>query len=561
VWDGSHSACAIVSYFIQRESASECCATVGKGLLFDRNVFAKLTSAEYPQRRDAFPMSRRPISQRPQAHLGAGASRRIGRQSSALLPDGVSADKSRLAAIVESSSDAIISWTPDGILDTWNQGAKRLYGYSAAEVIGRPVSILIPPHLAGDEAAIMKKVRRGQCVDHYETQRLARDGRLVDISLTASPIKDARGALIGVAAVGRDIRERKRSEIERGQLVHQLRERIKELTAIYGVAHVLQMETKSTMALLQEITSLLPPAWQYPEVTAARVQVGDFEFKTPNFHSSCWSQKATFTATDGRKGMVEVVYLSERPQRAEGPFLAEERALIDSVAEAVKAYWERRRLESKLLEISEREQRRIGQDLHDGISQHLRGIAYLNHVLYERLAERNRPEAAESARITQLLEEVMDQARSLARGLFPVALEATGLMDALRALGLTVRDIYKRDCRFVCPKPVPMYENLTATHLFRIAQEAVNNAIRHGNATRIVISLSIRDEVVVLSVRDNGRGFPASLPETRGMGLEIMKHRARMIDGRLSHRPIPRGGTVLVCMVPALRDSRMKRAS
>ncbi len=449
----------------------------------------------------------------------------------------------------------------DGILDTWNQGAKQLYGYSSSEAIGRPVAMLIPAHLAGDETAITEKVRRGESVDDYETQRVARNGKLVDITLTASPIRDARGALIGVAAVGRDIRERKRAEIKRRQLVHELRERIKELTAIYGVAHLLQLETKSKMALLEDVALLLLPAWQYPEVTAARVQVGKFEFKTPNFHSSRWSQKAGFTTTDGRKGEVEVVYLAERPRCAEGPFLAGERDLINGVAKALKVYAERRRLESELLEISEREQRRIGQDLHDGISQHLRGIAYLNHGLHERLIEHNRPEATDCARIAQLLEEALNQARTLARGLFPVEPEATGLMHALRALGVTVTNIYQRDCRFVCPKPVLIYDNPTATHLFRIAQEAVNNAIRHGNATRIVISLSVKDEAVALRVRDNGQGFPEPLPEARGMGLEIMKHRANVIGGRLSCTPIRRGGTVLACVLPVPADRRRSGAS
>jgi len=206
--------------------------------------------------------------------------------------------------------------------------------------------MLIPAHQAGEEATILEKVRRGEGVDHYETQRLAKDGRLVDIALTVSPIKNARGTVFGVSAVGHDIRHRKRAESERSRLVHQLGERVKELTAMYGVAHLLQVEEKSTIALLEEIASLLPPAWQYPEVAAARVQFGELASHTPNFHSSRWSQKAEFTATDGRKGMVEVVYLAERPPAAEGPFLAEERRLINGVAEGLKGYWERKRLES-----------------------------------------------------------------------------------------------------------------------------------------------------------------------------------------------------------------------
>ncbi len=483
--------------------------------------------------------SQRRVSQRP-------ASRRSGPRSADATQDGSSdADKSRLAAIVKSSNDAIISYTKEGILDSWNRGAERLYGYSATEAIGQPVTMLIPPHQSGEELSILKKVQRGEGVDHYETQRLAKGGRLVDVSLTISPIKDARGRFVGVSAVGHDIRDRKRAEAERDRLMRRLRERIKELTAMYRLAHLLQQEEKSTMALLEEIASLLPAAWQYPEVAAARVQLGEVEFRTPNFQSTRWSQKAKFTATDGRKGVVEVVYLAKRP------FLADERKLINGVAEGLKAYWERKRLESEILEISEREQRRIGQDLHDGITQQLRGIVYLHHVLHERLAKRSQPEAADSERIRQLLDEAVDQTRSLARGLFPVELEASGLMHALRTLAVTIKKVYRISCRFVCPRPVLIHDNPTATHLYRIAQEAVHNAIRHGKATRVVITLSATAAAVTLSVKDNGRGFPQSLPKIRGMGLEIMKYRAQMIGGRLSHAPDARGGTVLTCALPA----------
>src|ERR1051326_8365328 len=119
-----------------------------------------------------------------------------------------------LAAIVQSSSDAIISWGQDLVIESWNEGAERLYGYSAAEALGQPISLLIPPHRAGEEAGILEKVRRGEAVSHYETERLAKDGKLVDISLTVSPIKDALGNLVGASVVGGSISDRKRREAE-----------------------------------------------------------------------------------------------------------------------------------------------------------------------------------------------------------------------------------------------------------------------------------------------------------------------------------------------------------
>jgi len=321
-----------------------------------------------------------------------------------------------LAAIIHSSSDAIISVTLDCIMRSWNQGAQRLYGYSAAEAIGQPISILIPNHRVGEEARILEKVRRGELVDRYETERVVKNGRMVPISLTVSPINEAGGSLVGMSVVGRDISDRKRGEAERSRLSQLLGERNKELATMYDVAHLVHLEEKPTIALLEEIIALLPSAWQYPEITGARVRLGEAECKTSNFRASRWSQKAEFVTTDGRRGVVEVVYLAKRRPEAEGPFLPEERKLINGVAEGLKAFWERKRLESEILEISDREQRRIGQDLHDGLTQQLRGVAYISHALHERLVREGRPESNDSGRITKLLNQAVDEARSLARG-------------------------------------------------------------------------------------------------------------------------------------------------
>ncbi len=201
----------------------------------------------------------------------------------------------------------------------------------------------------------------------------------------------------------------------------------------------------------------------------------------------------------------------------------------------------------------------LGHSLHR--EAETRGIAYISHVLHQRLVRQSRPEAADSARIIQLLDVAVNQARSLARGLFPVELEAGGLMRALRALALTAKGIYRISCRFVCPKPVLIHDNPTATHLYRIAQESVHNAIRHGKATRVLITLSASEEAVTLCIKDNGQGFPQSLPKIRGMGLEIMKYRARTIGGQLSHKPNTRQGTVLTCVVPAPAGLPKERTS
>src|SRR5207302_4160277 len=118
----------------------------------------------------------------------------------------------RLAAIVESSTDAIVSKNLDGIITTWNQGAERISGYTAAEVVGQPISIVIPPDRLSEESESLERLKRGERTEHFETVRRRKDGTLVDVSLTVSPVKDSHGQIIGASKIARDITERKRSE-------------------------------------------------------------------------------------------------------------------------------------------------------------------------------------------------------------------------------------------------------------------------------------------------------------------------------------------------------------
>ena len=213
-------------------------------------------------------------------------------------------------------------------------------------------------------------------------------------------------------------------------------------------------------------------------------------------------------------------------------------------------------LEKELLAVSEREQQRIGHDLHDSLCQHLTGTALAGQVLGGKLAAQARPEAADAQRIVALVEEGIALARSLARGLAPVELEAEGLAVALREFAKNTAERFKIDCRFAAPHPAPIDDLATALHLFRIAQEATANAIRHGHAKQVLISLSAVREGLRLTIQDDGCGLPDTLPEPRGMGLHIMQHRAAMIGATLAVRREP-PGPVVSCFLaePAAKET------
>ncbi len=228
------------------------------------------------------------------------------------------------------------------------------------------------------------------------------------------------------------------------------------------------------------------------------------------------------------------------------------RFLEDRVNERAEALTheirERERLERDLLEVSEREQRRIGQDLHDGLCQQLTGTAILGHVLAERLGTLGQATAAEARKVVGHIEDAISLARGVAKGLHPVEMQADGLMQALEEFAGTTSEMFGVSCRFECDSPVLLHVPAVATNLYRIAQEAVGNAIKHGHAGEIVISLENSDQGIRLTIADNGPGLPDPPPLT-GMGLRIMADRARVIGGAFSSDNGPTGGCRIHCLL------------
>jgi signal transduction histidine kinase len=242
----------------------------------------------------------------------------------------------------------------------------------------------------------------------------------------------------------------------------------------------------------------------------------------------------------------------------------------------------RKALERQIAEASDREQRRLGEDLHDGLCQHLVSTAFAARNLASKLTSRSGPEAKDAGRLADLLGEAISQARNVARGLYVVSLEAGGLASALEEFALQVSSRYGLTCQFVEKSPVPVLEQSVVTSLFRIAQEAVNNASKHAQPTRITITLSADPQRVRLEIEDDGIGFRAgpgfsqpadSLPDQRriggsaaitateaakreadheipyGMGLRLMNYRARMVGATLDIGPRCGGGTIVTCSV------------
>ncbi|HZF27421.1 MAG TPA: PAS domain S-box protein [Steroidobacteraceae bacterium] len=209
---------------------------------------------------------------------------------------------------------------------------------------------------------------------------------------------------------------------------------------------------------------------------------------------------------------------------------------------------QRRELEREIIDIANREQRRIGSDLHDGLGQELTGVALMLSGLVGRLRREHPPAAGDAEEIVTLVNSAIDGARALARGVSPVSVERGGLSSALRALASRATDMYGVTVRFrgkVWPQLT--LDAAACDHLFRIAQEAVNNAVKHGRAGQILIDLHVTTDTVTLTVRDNGSGLASDAQLSRGMGLKIMHYRASILSGSVVLEPVEGGGLQVVC--------------
>ena len=207
----------------------------------------------------------------------------------------------------------------------------------------------------------------------------------------------------------------------------------------------------------------------------------------------------------------------------------------------------RERLEKDVTEATERESERIGHELHDSLGQHLTATSLALQVLRGKLAMESSSRSKDVDQAVELVEQGIDLTRKIAKGLFPLELEGEGLAAALLELSRVTTQNHRVACELKCDSSVRLFDSTIATHLYRIAQEAVMNAIKHGHVSRIVIELSCGDRNLTLSIKDDGIGLPSPLPENRGIGLRIMASRAGMIGGTLTVANHAGGGGIVTC--------------
>jgi PAS domain S-box-containing protein len=478
----------------------------------------------------------------------------------------------RLAAVVRSSHDAVIAKDLNGTITDWNQSAERIFGYKAKEIVGKSILTIIPKDRQKEEMQILRKIRRGQSIDHYETVRRRKDGRLIDVSLTISPIKSPAGKIVGASKIARDITEQKQIKRRLGEqarlldlsdeaiIVRDPQDRIiywnKGAQEIYGYSAPEALGKVTHTLLRTEHPQPLPRIREELELEGH----WDGELVHLRKEGSKITVMSRWVLDRDAKGKTSAILetntditerkeaeIALRRKEAELELIVRDRTReLHVTNEELRAEIELRKgLEGEILALSDSEQQRLGQELHDGICQHLTAVAFMTRSVALRLKNHHVIETGDIEKIAELVNAAAADTRNLSLALHRSDVDAAGLADALQ--DLVDREIWRVPCRLEVRSSFHIEDDAAAAQFYRIAREAVINANKHANAREIVITLERLREGMVLRVRDDGVGLPVGSKLKYGLGYHIMKYRAQSIGASLEVHSPNKGGTCVSC--------------
>ena len=471
----------------------------------------------------------------------------------------------RLATIVESSDDAIISKDLEGVIVSWNSGAQRIFGFTEAEAVGQPITIIIPPELQEEENKILQRLWAGESIEQYETLRVTKEGKKVNVSLMICPLKDSTGRIIGASKIARDITERKQTQ-------DNLRESEERLRLAVETGRMYAFEWDPATDLIErsgecsDIFSWIDDsAHDTGRQFAARVHPDDRERYVATTETGLTAASPTYQTS----------YRVLRPDGSVTWLEESGRAFFDAQGKMLRAIGigvdvsDRKHAEEailgigrKLIEAHEQERTRIGRDLHDDIVQRLVLLAIeLGGV------QQDVPESASElrTRIGTLQNEatqITNDVQLLSHELHSSKLDYLGIVGATKNFCKEFGERQKVEIDFQShdlPTGLPRELSLS---LFRVLQEALRNATKHSGIKRFEVRLWGSTGEIHLNVSDLGAGFDTETAmKSTGLGLTSMQERVRLVGGELSINSQPKGGTTIHARVPFNSISDSARAA
>jgi PAS domain S-box-containing protein len=488
-------------------------------------------------------------------------------QETAAAAERRAAELERLSAIVESSEDGIIGKTLEGTITSWNRGAEQLYGYAETEVLGRSIDILVPADHANELPEILQRLARGERIERYESVRRKKDGTLVDVATTISPILDVAGNIVGASSIARDITQRKRAEEALRQSEQRLALSLKashsgtfdwdakshkrfwsdDMLALYG------MKREEFGGRFEDWLACVVPEDQ--EAAAAAVNrsletgelAGEYRIRRRDNGEVRWINsrgQAFFDETGKAVRIVGInVDITERKQA--------ELALRESEREL-------RRLSGALITAEEDAARQIARELHDDITQRL---ALLSMEIGKTAA---RPPVAGEL-VSQLrsyqakILDVSEGIRKISHQMHPSILDDLGLSAALESMCLELQRVEGTSVHFEAREVPDHLDRTLASCLYRVCQESLRNVSKHAQADDVNVVLSRAGEFLHLEVFDSGVGFESS-GQKPGLGTYSIKERIRVVNGTVSIESEPGQGTRVIARVPLNGGAREAKA-
>ncbi|MGB7753538.1 MAG: PAS domain S-box protein [Candidatus Acidiferrales bacterium] len=468
--------------------------------------------------------------------------------------------RSRHTAIVESSDDAIISKDLSGIILSWNAAAQRLFGFSEAEAVGQPITIIFPPELYDEETNILERLRAGEHIVHYETTRVTKGGQKIDVSLTISPVKDSTGRIAGFSKIARDISDRKRAE-------QTLRESEERFRLVANKAPVLIW-----MSGTDKLCTFFNQCWLDFSGRTMEQELGNgwAAGVHPEDLERCLG---TYTAAFDAQVDFEMEYRLKRfdgtyrwivdygvPRfESDGAFCGYIGSCVD-ITDRKLTTESLEELSGRLITAQDQERTRIARELHDDFSQRLalQGIGLAQ--LWKKLPESEVEDRAKVQQLMKGLQEIASDMHSLSHQLHSSKLEHVGLVPALSGLCEELSSRFKIQIEFSQQAISSGIPKDIALCVFRIAQEALGNVIKHSGAKQAHAELYGTQNEIRLRVVDTGLGFdPALRNGDAGLGLISMRERLRLVGGTLSVQSAPMRGTEILAAAPLSASARGPR--
>jgi PAS domain S-box-containing protein len=464
------------------------------------------------------------------------------------LSEGVGAGL-RLAAIVQSSHDAIISTDLAGIIQTWNPAAERMFGFSEAEAVGQSIAIFVSPEKRVEQRHVLERVRGGELVSNFETTRVTKDGRRLDVSVTASPVRDASGTLIGISGIVRDVTERNRA-------IAALR------------------ESEARFRLIADSAPMM--LWMVGiDLRCTYVSRGWIEFTGRPFEDQLgtgWSEALhrddvahslrTFEDAFHRRESFRMEYRVRRHDGeyrwvldsgaprfdADGRFAGYIGSAMD-VTEHRLAEEALSNLNHRLLESIEKERSRIARELHDDFAQRLALMTMELDGLGTAVAQEEEDVRERVRRLSERAAQLSADLQAVSHNLHPAKLEYLGLVAAAEAFCREMSAQHYVSVEFH-HEAVPEHLSKTvALGVFRVLQEALSNAVKHSRTHELSVTIRGGADGVALEVADRGIGFDVQA-SSNGLGLLSMRERLALIGGGLAIDSRPGHGTIVRVHVP-----------